>query len=120
MISKIIAKNLNPWILIEFINRWDINHDECNVFNSLKRLTNLQEVNITGSRIVEIPAEAFHDSINSRSNLVNIDLSGGEGGDIAKVGKNAFSSLKGLRNLIKVKIKHTSFLNWNKGKQKII
>jgi hypothetical protein len=74
----------------------------------LKRLTNLQEVNITGSRINEIPAEAFHDSVSS-SKLVIIDLSGGEGGDIAKVGKNAFSSLKGLRKFIKVKAKHISF-----------
>jgi hypothetical protein len=74
----------------------------------LKRLTNLQQVNITGSRITEIPAEAFHDSVSSLQ-LVTIDLSGGDGGDIAKIGKNAFSSLKGLKKFIKVKAKHISF-----------
>jgi len=95
-----MEKSVEKFISTGSSFRWDVSHSEdCNIFKALRHLTSLREVNITGSKINEIPAEAFHDFVSKQSNLVTIDLSQGEGGDINKIGKNAFASLQGLKYL---------------------
>ncbi|CAG2102916.1 unnamed protein product [Medioppia subpectinata] len=73
------------------------NQSDCNVFNALRRMQTLRSINITGSKLTEIPADAFQEANSAQLLLTTVDLSGGEGGNITKIGKNAFASLKNVR-----------------------
>ncbi len=81
--------------------------NDCNVFDAIKSLYNLESINITESEITEIPVNAFHDS--SLRALTVIGMSGGKGGrgGITRIGKNAFDSLnsKKIFKLLKIFVK---------------
>ena len=110
-----LEKNLTTFVAIGTSFRWEDNcfhqiyqnlckslnrsdDKDCNVFDALKMLYNLETINITKSQISEIPANAFAGKLGSLKALKTIDLSGGEGGNITTVGKSAFSTLDGKQS----------------------
>ena len=60
----------------------------------MSSLINLELVNITASDLKEIPANSFQGRGGAQNNLYWINLSGGQGGSITKIGEGAFSQLK--------------------------
>jgi hypothetical protein len=73
------------------------NQKDCDIFLAMSGLNILQFINITGSEITAIQPNAFHGRGGELLQLNSINLSGGQGGSIKSVGKNAFSELRNIR-----------------------
>ncbi|CAG2101649.1 unnamed protein product [Medioppia subpectinata] len=70
----------------------------CDLFGALSTLTNVETIQIIGSQITQIPANAFNDNMGVLTNLHTVDFGGSmTKGVIEYVGPNAFSTLRNVR-----------------------
>ncbi|CAG2103164.1 unnamed protein product [Medioppia subpectinata] len=73
---------------------------DCDLFGALSSLTCLESIAIIGSEWTKIPDQAFNNKLGDQVNLTTITFSnGGSGGKLQRIGKEAFSALKALKQL---------------------